>query len=153
MFIIGTGSRRAFVPGGRLGDGQRHAEDGVGAEPALVRRAVERDQGLVDGNLVFRLHAGDGIENLRVDRLHGAAHALAAITLAAVAALDRLVRAGRGAGRHRGAADDAVFQQDIDLDGRIAARVEDFACNNVGDRGHLLLRLRGCGQRPARALL
>ena len=55
MFIIGTGSsarrgaadiavERQPVGGGRgLGDRERHAEDGVGAEPRLVRRAVERD--------------------------------------------------------------------------------------------------------------
>ena len=60
MFIIGTGSvarrgaadiaieRQVAAIGGGLGHGQRDAENGVGAEPALVRRAVELDHGLVD---------------------------------------------------------------------------------------------------------
>src|ERR1700745_290924 len=61
MFIIGTGRGRAEVraadrgQGGRrrarrarVGDGRRRAERGGGGEPALVRRAVEFDHGLVD---------------------------------------------------------------------------------------------------------
>ena len=56
--------------------------------------------------------------------------------LVAVAQLDRLVRAGRGAGRHRGAAARAVLQHDVDFDGRIAAAVEDFAADNVDNGGH-----------------
>ena len=83
---------------GGLGDGERHAEDGVGAKPRLVGRAVERDQGLVDLGLGFRLHAADGVENLGVHRGHGLLHALAEVALRiAVAQLDRLVRPGRGA--------------------------------------------------------
>ena len=62
--------------------------------------------------------------------------ALAEIALAAVAQFDRLMRAGRGAGRHRGAAHRAVFQHDVDLDGRVAAAVEDFAADDVDDGGH-----------------
>src|SRR6266699_4523726 len=39
-----------------LGTGQRHAEDGVGAEPALVGRAVEIDHDLVDLHLLLDRH-------------------------------------------------------------------------------------------------
>ena len=56
--------------------------------------------------------------------------------LVAVAQLDRLVRAGRGAGRHGGAAARAVLEDDVDFDGRIAAAIEDFAADNVGNGGH-----------------
>jgi hypothetical protein len=49
MFIIGTGSGGGI--GGRLGHRQRDTEDRVGAEPALVRGAVEIQQGLVDDAL------------------------------------------------------------------------------------------------------
>ena len=59
--------------------------------------------------------------------------------LVAVAQLDRLVRAGRGAGGHGGAAARAVLQHDIDFDGRIAAAVEDFAADDVDDGGHGLV--------------
>ena len=53
--------------------------------------------------------------------------------LVAVAQLDRLVRAGGGAGRHGGAADGAALQRDIDLDGRIAAAVQDLPRVDVDD--------------------
>ena len=46
------------------------------------------------------------------------------------------MRAGRGARRHGGAADRAVLQHDVDLDGGIAAAVEDFAADDVDDGGH-----------------
>ncbi len=82
--------------GRRLGGRQRDAEDGIGTEPALVRRAVERDERLVDLDLRLRIHAADGIENLAVDGVDRFAHALAEIALAAVAQFHRLVCAGRG---------------------------------------------------------
>ena len=45
-----AGGGRAEVPagGGRLGERHRHAEEGVGAEAALGRRAVERDHHRVE---------------------------------------------------------------------------------------------------------
>ena len=79
MFIIGTGSsarrgaadiaveRQAARLRRRLGDRQRDAEDGVGAEAALVGRAVERDQRLVDLDLLLGVHAADRVEDLAVD--------------------------------------------------------------------------------------
>ena len=69
MFIIGTGrvagrdaadiavERQAARLGGRLGHRQADAEDRVGAEPRLVRRAVERDHRRVDLGLVLGVHA------------------------------------------------------------------------------------------------
>ena len=59
--------------------------------------------------------------------LDRARDALAAPGLAAVAQLDRLVLAGRGAGGDRRAAERARLELDVDLDGRVAARVEDLA--------------------------
>ena len=44
--------RQAVRGRGRVGARQRHAEDRVGAQVALVGRAVEVDQQLVDGRLV-----------------------------------------------------------------------------------------------------
>ena len=103
--------RQAGRIGRSLGDGERHAEDGVGAESRLVRGAVELDHGLVDGDLLFGIHAADGVEDLVVDRIDGLEHALAEIDrLVAVAQLDRLVRAGGGAGGNGRAAHGAVFE-------------------------------------------
>ena len=77
------------------------------------------------------------VEDLAIDGVHGLLHALAEIArLVAVAQLDRLMRAGGGARRHRRAAHRAVFQHHIDLDGGIAAAVENFAADDVDDGGH-----------------
>ena len=62
-------------------------------------------------------------------------HALAAVArLVAVAQLDRLVGAGRGARRDGRPADRAVGEDDVDLDRRIAARIEDLAGVDDVDR-------------------
>src|SRR3954467_8181513 len=113
--------RMALAPSRALWAGGRGAGMGVGAEPCLVGRAVERDHDLVDFALGLGLHAADGVENLAFDRGHGVAHALAEIALlVAVAEPPRRMSPGRGPGRHRGAGARAVVENDIDLDGRIA---------------------------------
>src|SRR5215217_8253554 len=97
MFIIGTGRTWALGPpverqfarfSGGLGDGERHAEDGVGAELALVGGAVEIDHGLVDAELIEGIHALDFVENDSVDVFDGLADALAVVKLAAIAQFD-----------------------------------------------------------------
>ena len=113
----------------------------------MLGGAVELDHGLVERELVLGLHAGQRLEDLAVDRLDRLEHALAAVALlVAVAQLDRLVGAGGGAGRHRGAPEDAGFQHDVHLDGGIAAGIEDFTGDDIGDFGHgkrLRRRVRG----------
>ena len=116
---------------------KRDAEDRVRAEPALVRRAVELDQRAVDPGLVEGIAAADGLGDLTVDIRNGLRDSLAAIGLAAVAKLDRFVHSGRRPRRDRGAAESPGIESNIDLDCRIAARVEDLARVNAGDRAHL----------------
>ena len=115
-FIIGTGStrarlaaevavqRQALLGGGGARGGQRDAEDRVGAEARLVRRAVELDQRAVEARLVERVEADERLGDLAVDVADRLRDALAAPGVAAVAQLDRLELAGRRAGRDRGAA-------------------------------------------------
>ena len=82
----------------------------------------------VDRGLVLGVQADERVEDFAVDGVDRLAHALAAVALlVAVAQLHRFVRAGGGAGGHRGAAERAVLQHHVDFDGRIAAAVEDFA--------------------------
>ena len=117
-FIIGTGSvaarspprcRKSETPGSaarRLRGRERDAEDGVRAEAALVRRAVELDQRAVDRRLVaVRRSPATRLRDLAVHVGDGPRDALAAPLRAAVAQLDRLVDAGRGARRDRCAPD------------------------------------------------
>ena len=120
----------------RLGGGQRHAENGIGAEPLLVVGAVEIAQGLIEPALIAGIEAGKRRTDFAVDGLDGAPHALAAVAGTAVSQLMRLMCAGRGAGRHRGAAMMAVVEHHIDLDGRVAPAIENFPADDGGDGGH-----------------
>ena len=131
-----TVERQALRVGCGLGRGQRHAENGVGAEPLLVLGAVEIAQGLIEPALIGGIEAFERLADLAVDRRDRLLHALAAIAGAAVPELVGLMRAGRGAGRHRGAAVMAALEHHIDLDGRVAAAVENFPADDGGDGGH-----------------
>src|SRR5699024_10925238 len=113
--------------GGGAGRGQGDAEDGVGAELALVRAAVPGDQGLVQVPLVGGVQA----EDLRGDGLgdggDGVLHALAEVArLVAVAALDGFERTGGCAGGNGCPGERPVVQGELDLYGRVAARVQDL---------------------------
>ena len=145
-FSIGTGSvaavvaaepadraRLARVGGGCLRGGERGAEDRVRAEAALVRRAVEVDQRAVERLLVGGVAPAQRLGDLAVDVPDRLRDALAAPRRAAVAQLDRLVHAGRGAGRDDRAAERAGLEPDVDLDGRIAARVEHLPSAHLSD--------------------
>ena len=123
--------------GRRLGHGQRHAEDRVGAQVLLVRRAVELDQPLVDADLIERVPAGQRIGDRRVDVLNGLGHALAQIdALVAVAQLPGLVNARARPAGHGGPAERAVGKRHFDFDGRIAAAIENLASVDGGDEAH-----------------
>ena len=117
-----------------LRGGEAHGQDGVGAEPLLVLGAVELDHRRVERGLVERVEAGDRVGDLAVDRVDRAGHALAEIAaLVAVAQLDRLARAGGGARRHGRAAEGAALQDDVGLDGGVAAAVQDLAAADRDD--------------------
>ena len=108
--------------------GQGHAEDGVGAELALVRGAVELDHRVVESTLIGGIHADDLRSDDFVHGLDGVEHALALVTgLVAIATLPSLCGTGGGAGRNQAAALCAVFGLEIDLDGRVATGIKDFA--------------------------
>ncbi len=119
--------RLALLGGRRARGGERDAEDRVRAEAALVRRAVELDQRAVQAGLVEHVVARDRRGDLAVDVRDRLRHALAEVGVAAVAQLGRLELAGRGAGRDGRAAVRAGAQRELDLDGRVAARVQDLA--------------------------
>ena len=90
--------------------------------------------------LVGRVEAAQRLGDLAVHVRDGLRDALAAVALAAVAQLDRLELAGRRARGHGGAADGARVELDLDLDGGVAARVEDLAGVDVSRSGSSLSR-------------
>ncbi len=123
--------------GGGLGDRERDAEDRVGADPRLVRGAVEVDQLLVDQALLVRVEADQRRADLVEHGEDGLGDAFAVVpVLVSVAQLDRLERPGGGAGGDRGAGDGAVVEGDLDLDGGVAAGVEDLPRADCFDGRH-----------------
>ncbi len=105
-----------------LGNGHRYRQHGVGAEAAFVFGAVKVDQSTVEESLFVGIEAHDGFGNFSVDMLASFQHAFAEITaLVAIAQFDCFTRTGRRTGGHGRAAHDAGFQQDIALNGWIAA--------------------------------
>ena len=114
--------------GRRVRDGERDAEDRVGADLGLVVGAVQVEHRLVDQPLL----AGVVAQQLRAELVEhaedGLGHALAAVAgLVPVTQLDGLEGAGGGARRHCRATLRAVVQDDLDLYRGIAAGVEDLA--------------------------
>ena len=83
-----------------------------------------------------RVDARDRLGDLAVDVADGLGDALAQPRVAAVAQLGGLELAGRGARGHRGAAGGAGAQDDVDLDRRVPAGVEDLAGVDGLDLAH-----------------
>jgi hypothetical protein len=120
-----------------VGGGQRDAEEGVGAEPALVLGAVELDHAPVEGRLILTSMPTTAVAQLAADVADGLEHPLAAVAgLVPVAQLQGLPGAGGGAGGDRRAADGPVGGDHIGLDGGIAAGIQDLAGTDVDDLGH-----------------
>ena len=132
--------RSARIRGSRLRGGERAAEDRVRTEPALVGRSVEVDQQLVERALIVRGDAGERARDLTVDVRDRLQHALAEVCRGiAVAQLDGLVLAGRRSGRDGRASEGARREPHVDLQCRIAPRVEELACVHLGNRAHASL--------------
>ena len=129
--------RQAGFFGGGLGHGQRDAQDGVGAQLALVFGAVQLDHAHVDADLVDGVHADQVFGDDVVDVVDGLEDALAEVALlVAVAQLHGLALAGGCAGRHGGAAEGARLQIDFHLQGRIAAGIKDLSGIDIYDLTH-----------------
>lgn len=118
-------------------DGEGHAEDGVRAKRALVGSSVGSDEGGIDRALVERVHADYRLGALLVHMVDGLDHALAQIAiLIAVTQLNSLERASRSAGGNHRAAERAVVERHLDLDGGIAARIKHLATIDVQNLTH-----------------
>ncbi len=128
--------RQARLFSGGPGHRQRDAQDGVGAQAALVGRAIEVDQGGIETALVERLKALNGRGDLAVDVLDGPPDALPAVTIASVAKLDGLVGPGRRPRGHGSPPRGAGGQQDLGLHGWIAPGVEYLPPDQLLDLTH-----------------
>ena len=143
--LLGVGAANVVVQGdaqglsGSLGASHGCAQDGVGAQTGLVGGTVQLDHSLIDGDLIQNVHADQALSDLSIDILHGSLAALAQVAgLVAVTQLAGLVDAGGSAGGNGSAAHGTVFQINLDLDGGVAAAVQDLATQNVNNFDHLL---------------
>ena len=126
--------RQPGVFRGRLGDGQRYREHGVGAQPRLVVGAIEIDERLVDERLLARVEPDDGFADLGVDVLDRPEYALAAVpALVAIAQFDRFAAAGGGTRRDRGTTAHAGLEQHVGFDRRITSGIQDFTRDDIDD--------------------
>eukprot|EP00754_Rhynchopus_humris_P045974 Rhum_TRINITY_DN5459_c0_g1::Rhum_TRINITY_DN5459_c0_g1_i1::g.17314::m.17314 len=128
--------REASVGRGGLGDGHRHTEDGVGAELALVRGAVELAHELVEGLLVHDALARQGAVQRRLHGVHGLLDTLAQVArLVAVPLLAGLPLARRRTAGHD-APEHAVGGVQLDLHRGVSTGVKDLTGVQLGDGGH-----------------
>src|SRR5207302_146003 len=106
---------------------QRNTEDGIGAQFALVRSAIELEQKLIQGSLAARVEAvqlpGDDL----VDIADGSEDAPSLVTaVVPVAQLQSFMGARAGAAGNGGATARALLQTHVDFQGRVAPAIEDF---------------------------
>ena len=119
--------------------GHRDGENGVGAELAFVRRAIERDHGLIDEALVGRIQPFELRGDHGLNVLNCLQNAFAQVmALVAIAQFHSLVFAGGCAGRHDRAAQCATLKDYVRFHGRISARVKNFACTNGNNLCHII---------------
>src|SRR5690606_3523288 len=128
-----------------LGNGQRDTQDRIGAETALVGRAIKLDQRTIDMKLLLGFHAAKGFENFAIDGIHGPTHALAEITRTTIAQFDGLMGPRRCTRWNGGTAKRAVLQGHVNLNGRVAAAVENFTSDDVDDSSHAMSSKWGDG--------
>ena len=121
---------------GGVGSCKRCAKDGIGAEATLGRRAVKFDQCRVERALVGSIHSAQAVGNLAVDVTNRVRDTLAAPGRATVAELNCLPLTRRRTRWHSSMATRTILEHDIDLNGRIATRVEDLSSVNRGDCAH-----------------
>jgi hypothetical protein len=108
-------------------DGERDSEDGVGADLGLVVRAIEVQHCLVHQSL-FACLVPDELRPELVDHAqYSLANALSSVASITVPQLDRLEGARRRTRGNSGPTLRAVIQDDFDLDGRVAAGIQNLS--------------------------
>jgi len=140
---IGLGSPQVLVQGkagfGGGGPGSRHGrrQDGVGAQSALVRSAIQLNEGSVDVELLPGLEPSQGITNLLVEMPHRLQDALAKVALRIlVPQLHRLVLPGGRSTGNGGTAPSSRLENDLRLHGGVASGVQDLPSFYIHDGRH-----------------
>src|SRR5580704_9370438 len=120
-----------------MSDGKRYAEYGVGAQTALVRRAVECDHLGIDSLLSLEVHSEHGLRELGPHIRDRLAHASTAeCPLLRIAQLKRFVPAGARTRRDDRTTHSARGREGLNFDGRMAPRVKHLASHQPRQGGH-----------------
>ena len=128
----------------RPSHGERRSENRIRPQAPLARGPVELDQSIIQGGLLRCFDTPQGRRNRVLDVRDRLERPAPGVPLGvAIAQLERLGLARRGAGGHEGAPRGAVVEPDLDFNGRIAARVEHFARANRADVCHVCGEGRG----------
>ena len=128
--------RQLKRPGRCASRRHRNCEDGIGSQPSLVGRAIERDHFGVERALVGGIHADERAGNLGVHVLDGFEHSLPLVALlVAVAQFNGLMLAGGRATGHNGPRAGAAIEKNFSFYSWIATRVEHLASADFSDRG------------------
>jgi len=123
----------ALLSGTSLADGHRDGEDGVGTKLALVVSAIKGLHGIVNGDLVDRVHANNAAGNDGVNVVNGLEDRLAKVLgLVAITKLNSLMDTSGGTGGDSGP-EHTLVGVDIGLDGRVTAGINDLPGDDLGD--------------------
>ena len=118
--------------------GHGDCEHRIGAETALVFRAVQINHQAVNVDLIGRFCAEHGIGDFARNVFHGLENALAAETSRIlVAEFNRFTHAGRSARGNRRRCDNAAFKPNFRFNGRIAAAVENLTADDIDNGAHV----------------
>ena len=133
--ITVKGQRRFF--GGGLGHGHTYGQDGIGAQFALVGRAVQLYHHFIDARLVGHIITQQGGCDIVVYMCNGFEYAPAQVFfLVAVAELNGLMHTGAGAARNGGTAQRAFVGYNVHFHSGISSGVQDLPGKNFSDVTH-----------------
>jgi len=124
-----TVERKPDIHRGRARRRHRDRKNRVRAELSLVGRSIEIDHRPIDRDLIHRRHPVERGSDALLHALDRLLDSLAEIALrVAISQLQRLVLSGRCSARYRGAAECPALQQNVRLDGGVAATVQNLSC-------------------------
>jgi hypothetical protein len=116
--------------------GHGDTKDSVGTQGGLVGGAVDLAHGFIEFSLLRHVHADELNSEDIVDVLHGLEHTLAEETsLVTVTEFAGFIDTS-GSARGNGGTEETLLGGQVNLDGGVATRVEDFTCVERLDGAH-----------------
>jgi hypothetical protein len=124
--FIGSGSRY----------GKRYTKDRIRPKAALVISAIKFEKDSINVTLIKGIETDKGVVDLVVDMGNSIKHTFTHVAGFAIAQFNGLKRAGRCTRGNYRSTIRTRFEDDLNLDGRVTAAVEDLAAGDVFDNAH-----------------